>query len=78
MSKIACYPQSNSLQKTKNFGILTTNPKRIEKLNLNDTLILITGENGKTFATEIGKVPDDALGNTMRIQRRYSGHSYRL
>lgn len=61
-------PLITSLQKTQNLGLLTSNPKRIEKLNLTDTLILITGENGKTFAAEIGKVTDDAVGNAMRIQ----------
>jgi hypothetical protein len=61
-------PLIATLQKTQNFGLLTSNPKRIEKLNLTDTVILIAGENGKTFAAEIGKVTDDALGNVMRIQ----------
>ena len=61
-------PLISSLQKTESFGVLTSNPKRIEKLNLSDALILITGENGKTFAAEIGKPTDDALGNAMRIQ----------
>ena len=61
-------PLIASLQKTENFGLLTSNPKRLEKLNLADTLILITGENGKTFAAEMGKPTDDALGNAMRIQ----------
>lgn len=57
-----------SLQKTQNFGVLTTNAKRIEKLGLSENLLLITGENGKTFAAEIGKQTDDALGNAMRLQ----------
>ena len=61
-------PFITSLQKTKNWGVLTSNPKRIEKLNLTNTLILISGKNGKTFAAEVGKVTDDALGNAMRIQ----------
>jgi hypothetical protein len=61
-------PLISALQKTQNFGLLTSNPKRIEKLNLADTVILIAGENGKVFAAEIGKVTDDALGNVMRIQ----------
>ena len=61
-------PLISSLQKTENLGLLTSNPKRIEKLNLSDTFILITGENGKTFAAEIGKPTDDALGNAMRLQ----------
>jgi hypothetical protein len=67
-TEVRLLPLISSLQKTKNYGVLTNNPKRIEKLNLSDTLILITGENGKTFAAEIGKVTDDALGNAMRIQ----------
>ena len=61
-------PLISSLQKTENFGLLTSNPKRLEKLNLSDALILITGENGKTFAAEVGKPTDDALGNAMRLQ----------
>jgi hypothetical protein len=61
-------PLITALQKTENYGLLTSNPKRIEKLNLTDAVILITGENGKTFAAEIGKITDDALGNAMRIQ----------
>ena len=67
-TEVRLLPLISSLQKTQDFGILTSNAKRIEKLNLTDVLILITGENGKTFAAEIGKVTDDGLGNAMRIQ----------
>jgi hypothetical protein len=61
-------PLISSLQKTQNFGLLTSNPKRLARLNLSDTIISITGENGKTFAAEMGKITDDALGNAMILQ----------
>lgn len=61
-------PLIASLQKTRNFGLLTSNPKRLARLNLSDTIISVTGENGKTFAAEIGKSTDDALGNAMILQ----------
>ena len=61
-------PFISSLQKTQNFGLLTSNPKRLARLNLSDTIISITGENGKTFAAEMGKITDDALGNAMILQ----------
>ena len=44
-----------ALQKAENLGVLTSNPKRLEKLGLADSSIRVTGENGKVFAADIGK-----------------------
>ena len=57
-----------ALQKAENLGLLTSNPKRLEKLGLADSSLSVTGENGKVFAAEIGKQTDDGAGLAMRLQ----------
>ncbi len=57
-----------ALQKAENLGVLTSNPKRLEKLGLTDSSLSVTGENGKVFAAEIGKPTDDGVGLSMRLQ----------
>jgi histone H2B len=57
-----------ALQKAENLGVLTSNPKRLEKLGLTDSSLSMTGENGKVFAAEIGKPTDDGAGLSMRLQ----------
>jgi len=57
-----------ALQKAESLGVLTSNPKRLEKLGLADSSLSVTGENGKVFAAEIGKPTDDGAGLSMRLQ----------
>jgi len=54
-------PLFRSLQKAENFGVLTTNPKRIEKLAL-DSALRLTGADGKVTEVTFGKTTDDGLG----------------
>lgn len=54
-------PLFRSLQKAENFGVLTTNPKRIEKLALDSSLRLV-GADGKVTELTFGKTTDDGLG----------------
>jgi hypothetical protein len=54
-------PLFRSLQKAENFGVLTTNPKRIEKLALDSSLRLV-GADGKATELTFGKTTDDGLG----------------
>jgi Domain of unknown function (DUF4340) len=54
-------PLFRALQKAENFGVLTTNPKRLEKLNL-DSALRLTGADGKTTELTFGKTTDDGLG----------------
>ena len=55
-------------QKAENLGLLTSNPKRLEKLGLADASIVVTGADGKAFAAEVGKATDDGAGLAMRLQ----------
>ena len=57
-----------ALQKAENLGLLTSNPKRLEKLGLADSSVSVTGADGKVFAAEIGKATDDGVGLAMRLQ----------
>jgi hypothetical protein len=54
-------PLFRSLQKAENFGVLTANPKRLEKLNL-DSELRLTGADGKATLLTFGKTTDDGLG----------------
>ncbi len=55
------------LQKAENLGLLTSNPKRLEKLGLTESSLSITGENGQVFNAEVGKATDDGAGVSMRL-----------
>ena len=57
-----------SLQKAENFGLLTANAKRIEKLNLGDSSLSLTSADGKSFSADFGKTTDDGLGQAARLQ----------
>lgn len=59
-------PLLRGLQKAENHGLLTANPKRIEKLELNSSLTL-TGAGGE-FAADFGKTTDDGLGAAARLK----------
>jgi hypothetical protein len=65
-------PLFRSLQKAENFGVLTTNPKRIEKLNLDSSLRLV-GADGKAFELTFGKATDDGLGAAATIADSQGG-----
>ena len=54
-------PLFRALQKAENFGVLTANPKRIEKLNL-DSALRLTAADGKVTELTFGKTTDDGLG----------------
>jgi hypothetical protein len=54
-------PLFRALQKAENFGVLTANPKRIEKLGLDSTLRL-TAADGKAVEITFGKATDDGVG----------------
>ncbi|MFM7241674.1 MAG: DUF4340 domain-containing protein [Opitutia bacterium] len=54
-------PLFRALQKAENFGVLTANPKRIEKLNL-DSALRLTAADGKVTEITFGKTTDDGLG----------------
>jgi len=60
-------PLVQSLQNAENLGVLTQNPKRIEKLELSNATLTVDGQNGKFITLNIGKETDDGLGNAIQI-----------
>jgi hypothetical protein len=60
-------PLVQSLQNAENLGVLTQNPKRIEKLELSNATLTVDGQNGKSITLNIGKETDDGLGNAIQI-----------
>ena len=60
-------PLVQSLQRAQNLGVLTQNPKRLEKLELSNTALTIDGQNGESINLNIGKETDDGLGNAIQI-----------
>ena len=61
-------PLLRSLQSAQNFGLLTANPKRLEKLELGGSVVTLTAADGQTFALGLGKTTDDGLGSAARLQ----------
>ncbi len=59
-------PLLRSLQKANNYGLLTTNPKRLEKLGLADSSLTLNAA-GKSVTIEFGKPTEDGLGNSARL-----------
>lgn len=59
-------PLMRSLQKAGDFGLLTANPKRLEKLGLTDAVLTLTGPDGKVTALAFGKQTEDGLGASAR------------
>jgi hypothetical protein len=57
-----------SLQKAENLGLLTSNPKRLEKLGLADSSLTLKGKEGNPLVLEIGKPTDDGAGSSARWQ----------
>ena len=66
-AEIRLTPLLRSLQKASNHGLLTANPKRLEKLGLADTSLTLNSP-GKSLTIEFGKQTDDGLGNSARYQ----------
>ena len=60
-------PLIRALQKTSNFGLLTANPQRLERLNLTDTSIVLTSAQGNPIIVEFGKPTDDGVGSSARL-----------
>lgn len=59
-------PLVRGLQKAGDFGVLTSNPKRLEKLGLTDSVVTLTGADGKPVTLAFGKQTEDGLGASAR------------
>jgi hypothetical protein len=59
-------PLVRGLQKAGDFGLLTANAKRLEKLGLTDSVVTLTGADGKTTTLGFGKQTEDGLGASVR------------
>ena len=60
-------PLIRGLQKANNFGQLTANPKRLEKLGLADTSLTLVGPDGQPTTIQFGKQTEDGLGASARL-----------
>lgn len=60
-------PLMRGLQKAGDFGLLTANPKRLEKLGLTDAVVTLTGADGKATTIAFGKQTEDGLGASARL-----------
>jgi len=60
-------PLVQSLQRANNLGVLTQNPKRLEKLELSNATLTIEGQNNKSITLNIGKETDDGVGCAIQI-----------
>jgi hypothetical protein len=60
-------PLIRGLQKANNFGQLTANPKRLEKLGLADSSLTLVGPDGKPTTIQFGKQTEDGLGASARL-----------
>ena len=60
-------PLVRGLQKANNFGMLTANPKRLEKLGLADSSLTLVGADGKPTTIQFGKQTEDGLGSSARL-----------
>jgi hypothetical protein len=61
-------PLIRSLQKAGNYGLLTANAKRLEKLGLADSSLTLDADGGKSVSIEFGKQTEDGLGSSARLQ----------
>jgi hypothetical protein len=61
-------PLIRGLQKTNNLGLLTANPKRLEKLGLADSSVTLTADDGKSATIQFGKQTEDGVGASARLQ----------
>lgn len=60
-------PLIRGLQKARQHGQLTANPKRLEKLGLNESSVTLVTTEGRSVAVEFGKQTDDGLGHAARL-----------
>ncbi len=60
-------PLMRGLQKAGDFGLLTANPKRLEKLGLTDSVVTLTAADGQTTRLAFGKQTEDGLGASARL-----------
>jgi hypothetical protein len=60
-------PLIRGLQKANNFGQLTANPKRLEKLGLADSSLTLVGPDGQPTTIQFGKQTEDGLGASARL-----------
>jgi len=60
-------PLMRGLQKAGDFGLLTANPKRLEKLGLADSVVTLTAADGKATTIAFGKQTEDGLGASARL-----------
>jgi hypothetical protein len=60
-------PLIRGLQKARQHGQLTANPKRLEKLGLTESSVTLVTTDGRTVAIEFGKPTEDGLGNSARL-----------
>jgi len=60
-------PLIRGLQKANNFGQLTANPKRLDKLGLADSSLTIVGPDDKKTTIQFGKQTEDGLGASARL-----------
>lgn len=59
-------PLLRSLRSAKTLGVLTADPRRMERLDLTNTLTL-TGADGKPWKMVVGKMTDDGLGTAVQL-----------
>ncbi len=60
-------PLIRGLQKARQHGQLTANPKRIEKLGLTESSVTLVTADGRSVGIEFGKQTEDGLGNSARL-----------
>jgi hypothetical protein len=60
-------PLIRGLQKARQHGQLTANPKRIEKLGLTESSVTLVTTDGRSVGIEFGKQTEDGLGNAARL-----------
>lgn len=60
-------PLIRGLQKARQHGQLTANPKRLEKLGLTESSVTLTTAEGRSVTVEFGKQTEDGLGNAARL-----------
>ena len=60
-------PLIRGLQKARQHGQLTANPKRLERLGLSDSSVTFATTDGRSVAIEFGKQTEDGLGNAARL-----------
>lgn len=60
-------PLIRGLQKARQHGQLTANPKRLEKLGLTESSVTLATTDGRSVVVEFGKPTEDGLGNAARL-----------